>query len=52
MANKKHTGINITFQVSFEMPLSDDEVTDVMKEMDLDLDHPLVNNIVLRKLTK
>ena len=29
-----------------------DEVTDVMKEMDLDLKHPLVNSIELRKLTK
>ena len=52
MANKKHTQMNITFQVSFATPLNDDEVTDVMKELDLDLKHPLVNSIELRKLTK
>ena len=33
MANKKHTQMNITFQVSFATPLNDDEVTDIMREM-------------------
>ena len=52
MANKKHTQMNITFQVSFATPLNDDEVTGIMRELDFDIDHPLVSDVILRKLSK
>jgi hypothetical protein len=50
--DNKHQSMSVTFQINFETPINDDEITDIMKEVDLTLDHPLVNNIILRKLSK
>tara|TARA_R110002020_G_scaffold443766_1_gene655020 strand:+ start:2307 stop:2465 length:159 start_codon:yes stop_codon:yes gene_type:complete len=52
MNNKKHISMNMTFEVDFEKPLTDNEITEIMKEVNLILEHPLVNNISLRKLSK
>lgn len=48
----KHTSMDITFSVTFSKALSDDEVTGIMRELDFDIDHPLVSDVILRKLSK
>ncbi len=52
MNEKKHTSMNMTFEVDFHKALTDNQITEIMKEVDLVLEHPLVNNVILRKLSK
>ena len=49
---KKHTDMKITFKVIFDKPMSDSDITQFMKEVNLDIDHSTVSDIELVKLSK
>jgi hypothetical protein len=47
---KKHVKLELTFIVDFKSPVTDDEITDIMSKVNIDVKHDLVSNILLKKL--
>lgn len=47
---KRHERLEVTFTVDFKTPVTDDEITEIMSKVNLDIKHALVSNISLKKL--
>jgi len=49
---KKHTEMKLTFRVVFKDSMTDHDITQFMKNINLDLDESKVENVELVKLSK